>query len=286
MKITSSQKQLLNKLHVSYQSNSDAVVPFEDFIFLACQKHINDLHPTDIGKVLSFTNSNNNPNALATANQVEYIKNIVNYLGITDTLQYINECLGTDHLSLNELTINNVSAIIAKIQAEGELFFPTRINLNRYTYTVTSRETGRGYLLMSQEFKDKHDELNMKLISFKNLLMCDWDGLSLAEIEDILVRVPYTFWIYETFNGYHGYCVSHPFEHYKFDTLQLMYKLKCDPVYISFTRVNGFVVRLSKKPGRHETQVEKFVKVVNESQSQCDPVLRNLVCIKDKLLEN
>jgi hypothetical protein len=125
--------------------------------------------------------------------------------------------------------------------------------------------------------------------SFYNLMMIDWDDLQLSEIEDLISEYnetskhnenseSLTFAIYETYNGYHGYCVSKAFP-VDFKTMKLMKTLRCDPLYIQHCMKNGFIVRLSKKHDRNEPFVEKFVKYIGKTHM--NPMLHLLVKTKD-----
>jgi hypothetical protein len=124
----------------------------------------------------------------------------------------------------------------------------------------------------------------MTIISFDKLLVCDWDNMTLEEILDIISKVEPTlrFKIYKTYNGYHGYCVSRYCSHSSFATIQLMHKMKCDPYYMSFTKLNGFAVRLTKKQGRNEEEVERYIMDIGDSDPL--PLLEDLVMVKDNYI--
>jgi hypothetical protein len=90
--------------------------------------------------------------------------------------------------------------------------------------------------------------------------------------------------IYKTFNGYHAYCVSKCYSHKNYRTLQLMYDLKCDEIYISFCYEYGYCVRLSNKITRDEKYVEVYVGRVGTKKE--DEILVSLVNTKDYNLSN
>ena len=63
-----------------------------------------------------------------------------------------------------------------------------------------------------------------------------------------------------------------------------MNRLGCDPWYISFTKLNGFVSRLSKKPDRDEEFIERFVMEYNPKNVKTKMEIIKLINIKDSLV--
>ena len=128
---------------------------------------------------------------------------------------------------------------------------------------------------------------NICYFSFHNLLIVDWDEMTMEDIESILATYAthLTFAIYKTFKGYHGYCVSEPFN-LDYKTMKFMKCIKCDPIYIQYCIQNGFVVRLNKKENRFKEEhfVEKFVKYIGDEP--INPSLHILLKLKDECLEN
>ena len=121
-------------------------------------------------------------------------------------------------------------------------------------------------------------------------MILDWDVAIeesksdlLEKIKGYLKETKYTFLIYETTNGYHGYNISERCPFYNKEIYQEMYKLKCDPWYINFTKYVGFVTRLEKKKDRNENFIEKFVIQINEYP--IDNHLKELVNMKDSLIQ-
>ena len=118
------------------------------------------------------------------------------------------------------------------------------------------------YIKGTQVFDD--NIRNIDFIAFKNILMLDIDDKE--KIDEIciilLLRYPTElFHIYETFNGYHVYCVSRFFKPRDIETIQLMELMKCDEMYIKFTFFyDMFNIRTSRKQNRRkeEKYVEKF----------------------------
>jgi len=101
-------------------------------------------------------------------------------------------------------------------------------------------------------------------IKFYNLLTLDYDNISLDEIKQLLEEhFPnndnVVFYIYQTYAGYHLYYMTNPLSHTDPISCHFMKTLKCDLWYILFSHKNGFKIRLSKKKGRGETDVETFI---------------------------
>ena len=275
MSLSIKQRELLDKL---YNCNSKHLT-LNEFCREVVDKNENELTFRDLNKIIRYANGQKR----ATQSQKEYIVQIFKHLQI-EPLQYINNILKANVNNLEEMSQCNVSDVLKHVSNNESVFIPTRINLDRYTYEIQHKTSE--YALMKQVNK-LNSEKNLDLISFRGLMVCDWDDMTLPEIENILKTHAenYRFKIYETYNGYHGYCVSHSFDHHDFDTLQFMYKLYCDKVYISFTKLNGFMVRICKKPDRDETFIEKYVKDINRL-IQPDPCLIKLVELKDQIISN
>jgi hypothetical protein len=209
----------------------------------------------------------------------EITKNMKMYLlEIFDYLEYNKE-----ELIYKKLTYKEFKAILKKFKEDyPDIFFPMNLNLKYLRYKTLS--SNDDFKILDQYNIKTNNTIN--LISFKNVLICDWDDVSLEYILSILENEMYSFYIYKTFKGYHGYCTSEYFDHTKFSTFQLMNRLGCDPWYISFTKLNGFVSRLSKKPDRYEEFIERFVMDYNPKcgsiKSKKDII--KLINIKDSLV--
>jgi hypothetical protein len=177
-----------------------------------------------------------------------------------------------------------------------QLNVPLSIDLRNFEYII--KEETDDYII-GHQFNKQTKEKIMDIISFNSMMVLDYDikkdndddndhdtkkQILLKYIIDKLSEYPYTFYIYETFNGYHVYCTSKFFDYKKHSTHTLMKKLGCDQFYIGFTRYTGFVVRLNKKKDRREKYIERFVaKMGNEPDIN---ILLDLLRLKDRLLEN
>lgn len=177
-----------------------------------------------------------------------------------------------------------------------QLNVPLSIDLRNFEYII--KEETDDYII-GHQFNKQTKEKIMDIISFNSMMVLDYDikkdndddndhdtkkQILLKYIIDKLSEYPYTFYIYETFNGYHVYCTSKFFDYNKHSTHMLMKTLGCDQFYIGFTRYTGFVVRLNKKKDRDEKYIERFVaKMGNEPDIN---ILLDLLRLKDRLLEN
>ena len=201
-------------------------------------------------------------------------------------ISYLQHILQSQNLHLSQLTSKTCDELlhIDIIDIFSKLDIPITPNFSNLRYVI-NKET-EDYIIGKQYNRDTNTCLD--ILCFKNLMVLDWDLSSesksdlLKKITDKLKTAPYTFYIYETFNGYHGYCVSKSFNHYNLDTLTIMKSLDCDRFYIGFTRKIGFVIRLNKKTGRNETFIERFVKQINNFP--IIPKLNELIEFKDSIL--
>lgn len=191
-----------------------------------------------------------------------------------NSIYYYNTLLDKSYNSLDELSQDECKLIIKVLKKNG-LFMKTSINTRNYT--LEDIEIGDGYGIYNQHNLYKNS--NMNIIIFDNLMILDYDNITYDEVRNILGEVDETFMIYKTYNGYHAYCVSTAYGHKNYRTLQLMYDLKCDQVYISFCYEYGYCVRLSKKINRDEKFVEEFVSIIGTKPEDKDLV--SLVNIKD-----
>ena len=217
----------------------------------------------------------------ASTKQISYLKYILN------SQDYKLSNFTTK--SFDELTHTDITKLFS------ELDIPISVNITNLKYVI-DKETPE--YVIGKQYNTKTNTKIMDLISFKNLMILDYDipkdknlddknldelkRVLLGKIEGTLKLYPYTFLIYETTNGYHVYCVSKRLEFTDYNTIKLMQNLGCDKYYIGFTRKLGFVTRLNKKSGRIESFIERFIKQVNDY-----PILQellDLVKLKDELL--
>lgn len=190
------------------------------------------------------------------------------------------------HKNVDELVHRDLYFLMNKVNSgydywdnvDPSIFKPLKISFKNLTY-IKETETD-DYIIGKQIHSDNSV---LKIICFKKLMILDYDKIELAEIEEILNKnTNYTFLIYQTFGGYHAYCISDEFDYTKQETLQLMFDMKCDRFYINFTRYVGFVTRLQKKNDREEEYIEKFVKQIGTKK--INQKLLNLVKFKDTLI--
>lgn len=196
-----------------------------------------------------------------------------------NSIYYYNTLIDKSYDNIEQLSLEDSKLIIKKLKENG-LFMSTSINVKNYTFKEI--EKGDGYGIYNQHNLYKNS--NMYVIIFDKLMVLDYDNITYDEVFNILKNVDQTFLIYKTYNGYHAYCVSKRYDHKNYSSLQLMYDLKCDNIYINFCKKYGYCVRLSKKLNRDEKFIEEFVGTVGTKIK--DSLLLNLVNIKDYNLSN
>lgn len=262
------QYKLLMNLY--QQVYPDHFTTLEEFCCTVANKTLNQIKPTDLTKIIKYTNDN----VSMTSKQREFLDEIFRYLGIDGPEFCRSQC----SMDISTLTKSQVNTIIDKIKSRYNVFVPQQIRVQNYTFSVVHEHPD--YKILQQTYK--YNPLKqLTVISFRDLLVCDWDNQTLTDIQTILKEFPYSFAIYKTYKGYHGYCISDTFDHRAFSTHQLMHKLGCDPWYISFTKLNGFVTRISPKSGRQEEYIEQFVGYQTTYTNQPKPELLELLKIKD-----
>lgn len=207
----------------------------------------------------------------ATDKQINYLKSILN-----DTCTILSNY--TDK-NINQLRHKDIVDIFKKLNT------PITPFIQNTKYIIKKKLTQKCFI--GQQITPTN---TMDLLVFKNMCVIDWDinkdyptkELLLNHLLQFLQTKNYTFLLYETFKGYHGYIVSHIIDYYNYNTIKLLQELECDPFYIGFTRKVGFVVRLNKKTNRNETFIEKFCYQINKLPIL--PELQNLIDIKDIIL--
>jgi hypothetical protein len=206
-------------------------------------------------------------------------------------LNYLNHILESKNIDLSHFTDKSIDELLHKdiVDIFKRVEIPITPILDNYKYIIEYEDTNLNYIIGKQLHTKKNTE--MKLICFKNFMIIDWDLPSnkdkecfLEEIIHHLRTFPYTFYIYETYNGYHGYLVSEKQWFADWNSIKLLKELKCDEFYIGFTRKVGFVVRLNKKPNRNEEFLERFVCKVNDYPVNKE--LETLLKIKDSFTIN
>ena len=122
----------------------------------------------------------------------------------------------------------------------------------------------------------------MYYLKFYDLMMIDFDGLTLDELKVRLTALQeqYTFKVYKTYNGFHAYVVSTLINHR--NGQQLMNALDCDFFYIKFAWSNGYKIRLTPKLGREEPFIEQYVCTIG--RCDIDAAAADLLAIRAEFL--
>lgn len=204
--------------------------------------------------------------------QIEYLKSL-----FPNCLMLVNRVIEWPVSHLKNISKKDLGVVIEYFRNLG-CFIPIRINKDLY---ILEEIECRNEVVLYKQI-NTHKQTDMKVVLMERVLMIDWDDIPLIEIKRHLVQFPqYTFIIYETFKGFHGYCVSHFFKN-SIKTCQLMKDLKCDSLYIEYTHVFGFITRASKKLGRSEPFIERILETIGDAIVV--PEIVNMLRIKDHLI--
>jgi hypothetical protein len=257
MNLTDKQQRLVKKIYEDTKGEET----FHEFIKLVCGKNIDELVNNDITTIIKYSTRKKCP----TEKQKDMLRNLCMYLNIeVPTI----------------LTMKDFEETLEIFRQKYDVFLPYYINTSTVTYTIHNK--AEKYFVGTQHRNTSQQD--MKVIVFKDIVMLDYDNVSLEAILRIITSFPYTFSVYRTTRGYHVYVMSTSFNLQDIATHQLMYKMGCDKWYISFTKCYGTVVRLEPKAGRQETFVETFVRQVNNYH--VIPEIKTLMEIKDEFIRN
>ncbi len=127
----------------------------------------------------------------------------------------------------------------------------------------------------------------MFYLKFYSLLMIDYDSEKLSDYDSLKKNLEkycdyYTFRIYQTFNGYHIFITSQNIYHKSEEANRIMKLLGGDIYYSLFSNKYGYKIRLSKKLGRNETYIAKYIEKIGHKEE--DKQLITLLKIHDEYI--
>lgn len=278
--ISDKQQNLVLQLYAQYLSFvklSPEVYSLSEFLGkFTNKKELTDLVHKDVSGILRQRNTF----TLCRTPQLRFFDNVVRHVSQVANVPLHKlykefECDGS------ELTVSTFCCHLDTLKLRyPQVFIPVFIRFSNYSYVCT--QSTPEYILGVQYNKRKNKSL--EIMSFTNLMTIDWDAMPLSQVREYISKSNESFAVYQTHNGYHGYCISKVYPHDNLMSLQTMFQLGCDPVYISFVYYTGYVIRLQPKKGRNEPFVEKYIETIHNSSSPALPHLQHLVKIKDNLI--
>ena len=221
-----------------------------------------DIEQADFNKLIHICQGK----TLASASRVKYMQSIM-------SLEQVNAKLGKKIDSWDQLTVLNIKHLTTEA---------SRFQLIPRSIPITAEdEYEYGYQLYVNKPGYK-----MYYLRFYNLMMLDFDQLSIEQITDKLSTFAangFVFKIYKTFNGYHVFVLNQEFPHSQRESYTLMRVLDCDNFYCLFSYKYGYNIRLNKKQGRDEEYVARYHSTIGDEKN-IRPELAELMTVHDRYL--
>jgi hypothetical protein len=274
--------KIFRKFRIKYTD-----LTLDKFLMEICNKTEQELTPDDLTKIEIIVKTENDPwyRKNITPRQREMV------LGVYDKYREKYNITLDEFLTkfiqkadINMLTHYDVKLLMYWYKLGKDYwtkdYYVENINFKKFRY-IAEVETddyiyGSQYIIGSSK--------SMKIFCFKNILFIDYDSKNLDTIMSNIDNDIDSWAIYETYNGYHFYNISRRFNYSNTNTLKYMFKLGADIKHLHFVRSTGFVLRTSKKIGRDEQFVERYVKTVDHNN--IDNNILNIIKYKDTLLEH
>lgn len=198
---------------------------------------------------------------------------IINLLQRGIELKYCNLLFKKNITSYNELSLSEYNILM-----KGNKKFTIR-SIDIPIILDDCHEYGYQYSSLCKDNK-------MYYLKFNNLVILDFDDISLEQIESELNKCQdLTFAIYKTYNGYHVFLLSQLMNYADQNTYNFMRSLNCDPYYCLFVQNSGFKIRLTVKLDRHEEKIAQFVKYFG-SRENINHECQTLLKIHDQYIES
>jgi hypothetical protein len=187
MLISNKQHQLIKNFYCQIKVLPEYdKISFDDFVFLVCMKSVSELSHQDISTLKIFVERY----CPASKRQIDYILEIMKY-NYPDTLPLaiINDIIIDDKIEcISQLRKCHINLIILHFSNLG--FIPQKIS-KLHSYKILKQT--KDYSICEQTHIRSQKAL--RVLSFRNLLVCDWDNMTLTEIRSNLKTIPYTFLI-------------------------------------------------------------------------------------------
>ena len=99
----------------------------------------------------------------------------------------------------------------------------------------------------------------MVYIRFYDMLVLDYDNITLDQVKNLLGKTEYLFRIYKTYKGFHVFLISHIIPYNNPMSISISKILQSDLMYVIYSKFNGYNVRLTPKINYDETITHEFV---------------------------
>ena len=117
-------------------------------------------------------------------------------------------------------------------------------------------------------------------LKFYDMMMLDYDNIDYDGLITHLKKFPkFRFRIYKTYNGFHVFIISKKIFYGSPDSEILAKELLSDIYYTIFCNKTGYKIRLSKKMGRNEQFLAKFITEIGDISY--DPICYDLIKVHD-----
>lgn len=188
----------------------------------------------------------------------------------TWTLETLSKVFKTEFKSWNDVRVFHYDMMKSEVKFKVKCVDHPQINTCEYEY--------------GWQESDLCQDGKLWYLKFYNMLMLDYDGMTLEDVLKILEpwKNEFLFHIYKTHNGFHVYVVSCTI--YFAVAHDFMLDMKCDFYYCKFVQRNGYKIRLTSKLGRDEKFIEQWVMEYGTGDVHED--IKPLLQIRAKFMKN
>lgn len=182
---------------------------------------------------------------------------------------------------INQSYMNKKYLKLTQYEAELLLKPPDKFSLWIKEHPILSEDEWEFGYQESTLFNDN----KMYYLKFYNMMMLDFDNFTLDELLDHLKQFDkFRFRIYQSYGGFHVFIISRmiPYNHPL--SSELAKEMLSDIYYNMFSYKTGYKIRLSKKIGRNEIFVSKYIMDYGDIKKSVHPLCAQLIKIHDYFL--